>query len=226
MRVVILLILILSCSNREALISNDLIIINYKDYGREEFASLIREITKCNPKFIYIDAFFEELVDQKNDSLLALAIRESNRVILPYTYVNDSVKVSSNQLFINSCHFQSRRPNIYTAPYVCELYNIHGTSFPIDILLKLDSELGINIIQDKKLISVGIELNLKAPKFGFNKIDADSVTVNFCNELKDKIVLVGYLGPEKVDGVEVDDNKFVYSVEILALAIAELIAKK
>lgn len=76
-----------SCQKRDAnenvvLKDTTIVLFDIKNYDRNELSKFIKEINDLNPKVIGLDFFLDSLKDSSVDSLLAINIRDSKKVIL------------------------------------------------------------------------------------------------------------------------------------------------
>ncbi|MBU3011398.1 CHASE2 domain-containing protein [Polaribacter vadi] len=86
-------------------VNSDIILVNIENRDREELAFLIDHLANQSPKVIGVDAVFREQKDQFKDSILALTIKEHQDLLVgSFVYPNiqnHKMFAFSNQGFVN-----------------------------------------------------------------------------------------------------------------------------
>ena len=211
MKILILLILAVSfaCNSKPVFnevvrtekIDPDIILINIGNGNRTEIATLLNDIANCSPSIIGIDVFFSEHKKSLEDSILTTAIKNVPNDILAYRFdatgkeersINEFRRFASDEGHVNiimreevSSHFQPIKKvngNIYE-------------SFALKIIKRWKPGFKYNIAVDET-IPILFQRSQKQYHY-FEKMDLLDTTV--CELLKDKIVLVGFLGPGDED---------------------------
>jgi hypothetical protein len=102
-------------------IINEIVLINGGNYDRCKMGELITSISNCHPKVIGLDFLFIGRKVGKCDSILELAIRDSEKVVLSEGYENGR-HVQSDDLFLNPAMLTGVRGLIQTSNGVTKGY--------------------------------------------------------------------------------------------------------
>jgi len=200
-----------------AFFDSNIVIVNIGRRSREEIAQEIRTIAKYKPKAIGIDAFFRKPKDPLGDSLLADAIRSAGNVVLvsKVSYVTaDSVDVArADQIFdtleLSASVFASSAKHGYAnlvvdqeeAFMTCREVTFSERykggveeSFPVVLSGLVNPHARDRALRRGNATEV---VNYRGNLSSFFSIDTDlamdsTADLSF---VKDKIVLMGYLGP-------------------------------
>jgi len=211
-------------------IDPNVILINYKTADRATFAAAINQVNSCNPRVIGINALFKEYRDPKQDSSLASAIGYYENVVLARGISKDS---RSNEMFASQAWGEaiiglSSTDGITThyGPYISDGEEVKW-SFPITLVSLYDPSRAAFMMNDLRPDEF-YEIEYNRTQDNYKVIDIDEIGNLDCAEIKDKIILFGYLGPGEEDEVTVpigNDNTKMYRTEIIANIISNLLEK-
>ncbi|WP_258105671.1 CHASE2 domain-containing protein [Marinoscillum sp. MHG1-6] len=238
----IIIVSLCSCSTPNVeLIDNidpDIVLVNLEDGDRAFIAELINKIDSCNPKFIGIDAWFVEEKDHFGDSLLEVALKNTDKEILGYQYEDWNKQVRSHKKFeqhtFNKGVTQSEVRNDLMSHFVPVIKHELGLTFEhmafviarkinsrVNVLCKVNESIPIKYTRtlDQFIHIEGSELEIKKHQ----------------SQLENKIILLGYLGPTDEDkhftpirtAIEYPENKpDTYGLVVIANEVRTLLDMK
>ncbi len=181
-------------------IDPDIVIINIEEGDRAFIGNLIQKIDSCNPALIGIDAWFVSEKDNYQDSILQKALSETNKEVLAYTR-RDTVLIRSHEKFEKLSNEKGIAYLIAENEIAIKfipLTNINGKThihFALQIAKKWKPNLEYQYKVDEQ-VSINYERTVEQ-YLTFNGSD-----INYKKHskfLKNKIVLLGYLGPSNED---------------------------
>ena len=210
----------------------NIVLVNISDFDRGRIAEEINIINAYKPKVIGIDAFFKQLKSNnpQGDSALAAALNNvENLVLVTKLLYNDSSKVfdsleTSHPFFLQNAKLGSA--NLITEGE--ESFRTARVFSPFDTVLSsktiIDTFFAVKIAEIYKTGSIKVvskrdndieEIRYKGNIYGvkakYFTIDAqDILDGNFSPDLlKNKIILMGYLGREVGNSENIwDEDKF------------------
>lgn len=182
-------------------IDTDIILINFEDKDRAFIGELISKIDSCNPSLIVVDAFFKKLKNKTQDSILSSAFKKISNDFIIYGIDSSGRTNNSAQEFTSNT----------TGQGLLFFEQVNGLVSKFTPIRKSDSaihkELALKIVEQwrpnfehhiKINESIPIQFRRMLPQF--INITGSELSVNkHCDLLKNKIVLVGYLGPSFED---------------------------
>ncbi len=194
-------------------VSQDIIIINIEQRDRFEIAQLLETIKAEEPKVIALDIIFKEQREQFIDSMLANALQGDN-IINSYLIKEDNV-IANHDIFNNSgkkgfinLNFDDKTNVIRKFASQKEINNNKHYSFASQVAQSFSDSNWKENNFDKKLSQ---ENTIKFHgdyttflTFGFDEFMQN----NNKALLKDKIILLGYLGTPTGDINDVEDKHF------------------
>jgi CHASE2 domain-containing sensor protein len=182
-------------------IDQDIVLINISNSDRSEIAALLLDIEKCKPLIVGIDVIFLKHKQLEEDSILSDALGIMNNDILAYEFdsqgngkrsIDEFRKVAYGEGYVNL----DERDEI--ASHFTPVKEVNGKLYESFALIitkhwrpKLKYDLTVN-----KSIPILFQRS-QQQYYYFEKEDLMEKAV--CELLKNKIVLVGYLGPEDED---------------------------
>jgi CHASE2 domain-containing sensor protein len=180
-------------------IDPDIVLVNIGEGDRAFIGNLLRKIDSCKPNLIAIDAWFVKEKEPIQDSVLMNALKVIKNDVLAYT-------IDSNGVIIKS---HSKFRSLALDEGLAVLKGVDGITNSFTPILASDSQtyehFALQIIKHwnpsfkldlKKNESIPIKFNRTLEQFAhFNESQLESS----CNELKNKIVLLGYIGPNNED---------------------------
>jgi len=229
--VVLFLFALCGCNSRENGASEKITFINIQNASRKEIAKAILALASHKPKIIGINAIFSGRNEATEDSALYKAIKAANNVILISNQGRGGNIVNSDSLFTSACLGQGLldygldeygRVNRYR-PYVA-YQNTILWSFPVSVVSYSDLEKGEELMQN---IVPNRYYKLKKVANPSESISIDSIAYFPDDNFNNRIILMGYLGPDKsIDNYSIvledgEQTKF-YSTIILGSIIKDL----
>lgn len=197
----------------------NVVLVNIQFRGRQEIAQMLEIINRYQPKVVGIDAFFRKEKDPGQDFPLAMAMAQTQNLVLVSELVQpneaggfDSIQFS-NPLFTESAH--SGFANVIASTEgqgfrtVKSFYPKHHLkdslypNFSTKIVELADPEAYQKLIDRHHFEEV---INWKGNYRKFTAFDAHQILneIGNLNKLTNKIVLLGYIGPQLGDRDLVD----------------------
>ena len=181
-------------------IDPDLVLINIEEGDRAFIGNLLLKIDSCKPILIGIDVWFIKEKDLNQDSILIYALKTVNNDILAYALDSNGNLLRSHEKFTPFISDQGLSiPDKVNGlvSHITPIITIGNTTheqFPLKIIKQWKPNFKSNIKVDE---SIPIKFTRTLDQFihfngsEFNKIDPFI--------LKNKIILMGYLGPSNED---------------------------
>jgi CHASE2 domain-containing sensor protein len=215
------------------MVTKKIVLVSIGNANRVQITESISMLSECSPKVIAINLIFPQRKSQREDSLLATSISSAKNVVLAQNIQNNNL-ITSNSIFTDKCLGQGVVEFVMQEGKAVEYspFITHGDSllwsFPVAIAIYFDLDAGEQILK--------------------NKISQERSIINFypdhkkilllenldfldCAEVKDNIVLIGYLGPTDEDVFFIEgqtDGKLpqkMYGTEILANILIDLLSE-
>ncbi|WP_248724765.1 CHASE2 domain-containing protein [Seonamhaeicola sp. ML3] len=191
-------------------IDKDIIIVNIQHADRFTIAQAIEKIQKQNPKVIGLDAIFKEQKEMFTDSVLKSALNKHNNIVTSYYFENDT-------LIKNHDYFRNEKPvegfinvNFDNKDKVIRSFRGYKTpenklSFATQVALKS----GKLSHFDSKKLNEGIPINYFGNLNAFLIFDIQELLeLESIPSMRDKIVLLGYLGTPTGNPFDIEDKHF------------------
>lgn len=200
--------ILLSCDTpRVGPIKNDsdIVLVNIQEGDREFIAKILLKIDSLKPKAVGINVYFASLKDGKRDSLLTNVLRNLKGDVLSYGLDNEGNERHSLPIFTSAVSdegFLDLNETNGLVSHMTPVVKIAESikeSFALKIAKRWSSNLNISFSPNK---SIPIEYTRTANSF-FN-INGDDlislpIAVYDLENMKNKIFLLGYLGPSEED---------------------------
>jgi CHASE2 domain-containing sensor protein len=207
--------------------SSRIILVNGRHLDRCQLASLIEAISSCSPRSMAVNFIFrDDNANHCNDSLQA-ALLQSNNVILTVKEEYPSRNPASLARFAKSTGvlgMQVEDGQISRYYTIVEGQDKWHYTLPLLIAFSADSAYQFGI--RSKITPEAKRITLKRDAHDFTIIEPDQLA-NHCWELKDKVVIIGYLGPNKEDVYKVrTENGGVtqtFGTVVLANVVVEIL---
>lgn len=172
------------------------VLVNASEYNRSELAEILTNLKPCEPAVVAIKLLFVERRGEE-DHKLASAIKKCERVILAENFDAHGRSVKSNPIFLDSALSSGivsgflDEDGVFTEfEPLYEDYQGKKDSFAAEIAFAFfpTSDLYTKFhIQESRPVTYVRDLD------NFKLIDP----TNFrCEDVRDKIVIIGYLGPD------------------------------
>jgi CHASE2 domain-containing sensor protein len=194
--------------------AKDIIIINVEKRSRFEISQLINQIKKENPKVIGLDIIFKDQKDPYIDSILASNLLSKN-IIISKAYLDgnwvsnyNKIKKETNEIGFTNINFDKKSDIIRTYEGAKKINDtIH---FSLTSLIAKE-------FLDKEWVDYNIVNKINSPiyiNYHGNADDFLTFSYDECFQqanlsiLKDKIVLLGYLGTPHKSETDIEDKLF------------------
>lgn len=219
-------------------IHSDIVLINIQEGDRAFIGEAIKIIDSCNPALIGVDAWFVDEKEKVSDSILCEALKSSRKDVLAYTIDTGGQIVKSNIKF-------SRLASTEGLAVFAE--NIKNRSISMIPVQKIDTSIheqfALKILQNWKpsfrhafKVNQLIPIEFTHSLENFVHLNAsDLFSKNYCEQLRNKVVLLGYLGPKNIDkhftpfGLEKKEylnQPDTYGIVVIANAIQTILKYK
>ena len=181
-------------------IDPDIVLVNIGDGNRESIAKLLLLINNCKPAVIGIDSWFIGKKDQQQDSALIKALDTIQNEVLAY-YIDSTKKVVKSDSVFSSL---SKNEGLVA---VEEIDGLASAIKPIQMVNKVEHSLfALKIVEQwrpgfKTMLKINQVIPIKYTRTldEFWNFDYWELLEVDCQILRNKIVLVGYLGPSNED---------------------------
>jgi CHASE2 domain-containing sensor protein len=207
------------------------VLVNAEGTSRCQMGDLILSISKCNPKTIAINYLFEEERDVKCDSILQSSMIDSDKVILLEAFKDDDI-VGSHEKFRSAAFLSA--PNTLTIDEADVVVGYHRMldykgkwviGFPFLVALQLDKSRAAEF--SSKLNPLEYPITFYHNLEEFNVFNSNEDFSNKCDLIKDKIVLIGSLGPGDEDiyttPVTAKSTNKTYGTVVIANVILDIL---
>ena len=182
-------------------IDEDIVLVNLGEANREQIAMVLSKIDSCGPKVIGVDVFFFQEKGNFQDSILSQAFEVLRNDIIAYSFDSAGTIITSIPKIRNNASDEGytdlddqKGLSSNFVPIIENGNNIYE-SFALRIVRAWKPEFK-HTLQKNKSIPIRFRRTLSQFNF-FYSGDFDELDV--CSYLKNKIVLVGYLGPSSED---------------------------
>lgn len=226
----------ISAENQEALVGietrvKEIVLVNAGERDRCKMGKLIQEISKCNPKVIGINFLFIGEKDAICDSALRTSIVNSDKVVLIEGFENGT-HVESDQKFTDAAFLTGLKGLIEGEDEITRQYfrliDHRGKwelSFPFLLALQLDKTRAAEL--SSKVSPQNYPIHLYHRIDEFTVLDYNTDFPRDCDLLEEKIVIVGYLGPNEEDIFQIPvtekSSDTAYGTVILANIILDIL---
>ena len=192
---------------QETTLSKDIILINIEDRNRFELGLLLESVLAENPKVIGLDAIFRNPKDSMGDAYLSAQLQNSKVVSALNIERNEIIRTHSslkpaNENFIN-ISFDLKSKVVRTFESFHKSDSGIDTSFTVQIASKFGAELPMKKLNQSQFIKYSGKYN-SFIHFGFDEF----MLMQDKQLIKDKIILLGYLGVPLGDSFDVEDKFF------------------
>ena len=220
---ILVLVILTGCrSQPELAIDTEIILVNAGQADRNEIASAINRLARCQPKVVGINFVFEDKKETSSDLHLAESIKEAGNIVL-VSRLKDEKIISSDSLFTSYALAQG--PLYYGLDNDDSIdrqmmYMSVGDdliwSFPTTLASYFDVDV-IDRIMDSGRGNTFYEIDYRND---FKVIDINSDYD--CALISGKMVIMGYLGPGDEDLYSTSTGHKKYSTWILANCVRNI----
>jgi CHASE2 domain-containing sensor protein len=217
----------------------DIVLVNIENGDREFIGKVLLKLDSLNPILIGVDVFFQGKKTKREDSILIHSLEIINNDILPYGLSDNKEFEQSDSVFT---HFAKDKGFLKYDRTIGLISNM--TPLP-KIENQIHESFAYKIVKYWKPgfkanfeINEQIPINYQRPLENFLRLDGSFLLETSINnfDLKNKIVLLGYIGPGKEDkystplrfiGKELDHNDpDTYGLVIIANQIRTILNYK
>ena len=200
--------------NQNKIYNGPLVLINIENKKRDEIAYLIQRLEEGKPKVIGLDIIFRNKIDTapEADEILKETFARYNNIVYPYIAsfnsslpqtVNDEYFKTKSNSFVN---LVGEDPKFSTIRYFYPVYN-NVPAFTTALLQMYDSSKAAELLkrgqQKTEIRYFGNVQNFRYQTF------AEVMDMSFTTDsLKDKIVLLGYMGHTDGTSGMLDEDRF------------------
>ncbi len=192
--------------------SENIVLVNIEQKNRFQIAQLIRKINQEKPKVVGVDVMFREKKDSYADSLLSIQLLKNNvvttKAFISNELLENDIQFKTNNAFLgySNINFNNDSGVIRTFEGLKKINNEQHVSFPTLIALKY---LDKNLSFFEKKIQDPIQINYSGSLNNFINYSYDEfINTPDVSFIKDKIVLVGYLGTPHKHPFDIEDAFF------------------
>lgn len=210
-------------------IDNRIVLVNLKNYGRKDIAKGLRKITECNPRLLCLNVFLADKKDRKEDSLLSSAIAGHKNTFLVSDVTGENILHQPDPVFLRSAksagHFELGFDNTKIACCYAPFTSIDGIvlwSLPIQLASYFEPACAANYLHNAK-VNEFENIEFTHALENYTAIDIDELDNTKCEQLSDKLVIVGFLGPGSDDLVRVSESQTMYRSVLLANLVTGLL---
>lgn len=196
-------------------IDTDVILINIEHKTRKELAVVLQKVLNARPKVIGFDVILKEFEKTAADTLLARLLNDKN-VVSTYNIQPDSLKINNHPFFIKDGMLGFANFNFDTKNSVVREFNgIYNrnenleTSFTVELAKKYLSEevWKANKIESKIVKARVINYNGGLDRYLNFTVD-EIVKLEDLSLLRNKVVILGYLGFSTGNQFDIEDKHF------------------
>lgn len=197
--------ILFSCNNKKVYkevartdkFDEDIVLIGVGDSSRAQIAALLHNIDKCSPAVVGVDVIFAQEKQAFDDSILYKAFENLENDILAWVITSTGEQVRSiDQIrkFADAEGYINFDKREGVASHFVPISNFEGRlyeSFALKVFKKWKPDFKYDIVPDQS-IPISFRRTLKQYYYFVQK---DLLDANVRDFLKNKIVLVGNLGP-------------------------------
>lgn len=200
--------------NEKEDINTDIVLINIEHKGRHELGLVLKQILVAEPKVVGFDVILKDFRESVEDTLLAKQL--NSKKVVSSIVLKDEKTISNHPFFryknkpgFVNFNFDNQNAVIREFESVSHQYNNHYQSFStaIAMLYLTEKEWDRNKFDRKFKESKVINYQGNLNHFLHFTID-DFLALNDKSIVKDKVVLIGYLGSPTNNEYDVEDKHF------------------
>jgi len=225
----IVAILLVACVGKNSEISStsgsNIIMINARKGDKEVLARLLDRIGGCQPKVVGINFYLRKKRDM-TDTLLANSIARLQNVVLVSSYQNNAYFRSDPIFRINAdgegiVDLGLEDEQVTKQMVFISINDELKWSFPMTVASFYDADKSVATMHGAS-VDQYYEIDYVGVSNDFKVLDVNDSTWG-CDLLTDKIVLVGFLGPEDNDTYAISGGVKKYSTWILGNCIKDIL---
>ncbi|RKR14652.1 CHASE2 domain-containing sensor protein [Maribacter vaceletii] len=198
---------------KEEHVNENIFLVNVDKINRKEISLLLKAVAEQKPKVIGVDVIFKELKDPVLDNFLSESLQKKN-VVTTYAFTNSGIDLS-NEFIRNenategytNFSFTSKSSVIRSFQGIKKENDTTYLSFGLAVAKKFYGNNWNSSIE--KQLYTERTINYEANRDGFFVLEyKDLMNQESISILKDKIVLLGYLGDAKTHFLDLEDKHF------------------
>ncbi|MDB5222059.1 MAG: hypothetical protein JWN83_726 [Chitinophagaceae bacterium] len=197
--------------NQSRIYKGPLVLINVENKSREEIAFLLQRLEEGKPKVIGLDIIFPDKKDSASDEILKQTFARYTNIVLPYIASFDSTITETR----NHEYFQTKSTAFVnligedrqysTIRYYYPVYN-NVQAFTTAVIKMYDSSKAAALLKKQRKTEIRYFGNTQ--NFAYQTFD-EVINPSFNPGIvKDKIVLLGYMGSAGGNKGLLDDDRF------------------
>lgn len=197
--------------NQSRIYNGPLVLINVENKSRQEIAFLLQRLEEGKPKVVGLDIIFPDKKDSASDEMLKQTFAHYDNIVFPYIASFDSTveEAKNNEYFQTKAtafvNLIGENREFSTIRYYYPVYN-NIPQFTTAVIQMYDPSKATALLKRDKKTEIKYYGNVQ--NFKYNTFDEVMNPAFNPGTLKDKIVLLGYLGTADGNSVAVDEDKF------------------
>ena len=178
----------------------DIVLINVEEGDRAFIGNLLLKIDSCEPTLIAFDGWFAKEKDFKQDSVLVHALKNIQNDIVGYTFDSSGKPLYSHSKFLPFVSGSGSLESLYDKELAVAFIPIQTSGnqvyehFTVEVIKHWKPDFKVSFKNDQ-IIPIKFHRTLDQ----YVHFNGSQLKASDCKELKNKIVLVGYLGPSNED---------------------------
>lgn len=199
-------------SDQSKIYKGPLVLINVENRSREEIAFLLQRLEEGKPKVIGVDIIFPDKKDSVTDGILKQTLAGYNNIVLPYIASFDSsVPVIKNHEYFQTkpaafVNLVGEDREFSTIRYYYPVYN-NIPAFTTAIMQMYDSAKAA-VLFKKAQSKTEIRYFGNIQNFAYQNFEEVMNPAFNTDVVKDKIVLLGYMGNASSSKIPLDEDRF------------------
>jgi len=180
----------------------DIVLFNIENNDRMAIAKIIKSIDSCNPAAIGVNVIFSNKVDDQSDKELQDALASTNNDVLVYNFSKTGDIDGSDEIFVKLSSGYGYFENLENINELITHFipakkakSGFGECFALQILKVWQPSYNIEVPTNKKILINYTKTNTQFITIDSNALEKQEIRLF----LKGKVVIVGYLGPDKED---------------------------
>jgi hypothetical protein len=181
-------------------IDPDIVLINLEEGDRSFIGNLLLKIDSCNPTLIAIDGWFENEKHSTQDSVLMHALKNIQNDILGYSFDSTDKPVYSHPKFMSLVSGNGSLETLYDKEMAVAFIPLETSEnkvyehFTLEIIKHWKPNFK-HSFEANQIIPINYSRTLNQ----YVHFNGSQLKAGNCKELKNKIVLIGYLGASDED---------------------------
>ncbi len=198
--------------NKDKIYKGPLVLVNVENKSREEIAFILQRLQEGKPKVVGIDIIFPDKKDSAGDEMLKQSLAKYNNLVLPYiASFNNTEEEIKNHPYFNTAsnafvNLVGEQREFSTVRYFYPEYN-KVSAFATAILQMYDDD-KVKYFKKQGQQKTEIRYYGNLQNFVYQTFDEVMDPAYDVQTLKDKIIILGYLGTPGNTNVALDEDLF------------------